>query len=111
LGLWAESKNKGDIFHTAAFKAYFVDGKNIAKIPVLVDLAASVELPGEEAAAVLETRAFKAAVDADWNLSREKAITAVPTFVMNQDKLVGAQPYDVLIKFVVANGIKKKQRK
>lgn len=111
LGLWAESKNKGDVFHKAAFNAYFVHGKNIAKIAVLVDLAASIGLPAEKAAAVLETRAFKAPVDADWNLSREKQITAVPTFVMNHDKLVGAQPYDVLIKFVVANGIKKKQRK
>jgi predicted DsbA family dithiol-disulfide isomerase len=110
LGLWAESKNKGDVFHTAAFKAYFVDGKNIAKIPVLLDLAASVELSGEEAAAVLATRAFKAAVDADWNLSREKAITAVPTFVMNQDKLVGAQPYEMLIKLMDANGVKKRKK-
>jgi predicted DsbA family dithiol-disulfide isomerase len=109
LGLWAESKNKGDVFHPAAFKAYFVDGKNIAKIPVLVDLAASVELPGEEAAAVLETRSFKALVDADWNLSREKAITAVPTFVMNQDKLVGAQPYEMLAKFMDANGVQKRK--
>jgi predicted DsbA family dithiol-disulfide isomerase len=109
LGLWAESKNKGDVFHTAAFKAYFVDGKNIAKIPVLLDLAASVELSGEEAAAVLATRAFKAAVDADWNLSREKAITAVPTFVMNQDKLVGAQPYEMLIKLMESNGVKKRK--
>ena len=97
LGLWAESKNKGDEFHEAAFKAYFVDGKNIAKIPVLVDLAASVGFPSDEAEVVLATRAFKAAVDADWNLSREKAITAVPTFEMNQDKLVGAQPYENLV--------------
>jgi predicted DsbA family dithiol-disulfide isomerase len=109
LGLWAESKNKGDIFHTAAFKAYFVDGKNIAKIPVLLDLAASVDLPSKEAAAVLATRAFKAAVDADWKLSREKAITAVPTFVMNQDKLVGAQPYEMLVELMVANEVKKRK--
>ncbi len=108
LGLWAESRNKGNIFHPEAFKAYFADGKNIARIQVLVDLAASVGLPAEEAAAVLETRAFKTAVDADWNLSREKAITAVPTFVMNQDKLVGAQPYEMLAKFVEANGVKKR---
>jgi len=109
LGLWAESKNKGDVFHMAAFKAYFVDGKNIAKIPVLVDLAASVGLPGEEAAAVLWTRAFKAAVDADWNLSRQKAITAVPTFVMHQDTFVGAQPYEKLVKLMETNGVKKRK--
>ncbi len=76
--------------------------------PVLVDLAASVGLRSEEAAEVLTTRSFKAPVDADWNLSREKAITAVPTFVMNQDKLVGAQPYEMLAKLVEANGVKKR---
>lgn len=108
LGLWAESKNKGDAFHNAVFRAYFADGKNIAKVPVLLDLTESAGLPREEAASVLATRAFKAAVDADWVLSREKAITAVPTFVMKQDKLVGAQPYDMLEGLMAANGIKKR---
>jgi predicted DsbA family dithiol-disulfide isomerase len=76
---------------------------------VLVDLAASVELPIEEAAAVLATRTFKAAVDEDWKLSREKAITAVPTFVMKQEKYVGAQPYEMLVKLMEANGVEKKK--
>ncbi len=108
LGLWAESKNKGDAFHHAVFRAYFEDGKNIAKLPVLLDLAESASLPREEAAEVLETRSFKAAVDADWALSREKEITAVPTFVMKQDRLVGAQPYDMLKRLMAANNIKKR---
>lgn len=47
-------------------------------------------------------------MDADWNLSREKAITTVPTFVMNQDKIVGAQPYEMLVIFMEANGLKKR---
>ena len=109
LGLWAESKHKGDAFHTAAFSAYFADGKNIAKVPVLVDLAASVELPREEAEAVLATRAFKAAVDADWSLAREKAVTAVPTFVLNQERLIGAQPYEMLERLMEANGVQKRR--
>ncbi len=108
LGLWAESKNKGDAFHNAVFRAYFADGKNIAKVPVLLDLTESAGLPREEAAIVLATRSFRAAVDADWVLSREKEITSVPTFVMKQDKLVGAQPYDMLERLMAANGIKKK---
>ncbi len=107
LGIWAESKNRGDAFHMAAFKAYFVDGKNIAKIPVLLDLAASVGLPREETETVLSTRAFKDPVDEDWAISRVRGITAVPTFVINQDKLVGAQPYEMLEKFMAANGVRK----
>lgn len=109
LGLWCESKNKGDAFRMAAFSAYFVDGKNIAKIPVLVDLAASIGLSSKEAESILTTRAFKAAVDADWSLSQEKAITAVPTFVMNHDKLVGAQPYEMLERLMEAHGVKKRK--
>ncbi len=100
LGKWAESKGKGEPFHKAAFHAYFVDGKNIAKIPNLVEMAISVSLSGREAEEVLETRALKQAVDADWARSREKGVTAVPTFMMNGKTLVGAQPYEILERFV-----------
>jgi predicted DsbA family dithiol-disulfide isomerase len=110
LGIWAESKNRGDPFHMAAFKAYFVDGKNIAKIPVLLDLAASVGLLREEAETVLSTRSFKNPVDEDWAISKARGITAVPTFVINQDKFVGAQPYEKLEKFMAANGVKRIDR-
>jgi len=110
LGSWAESQNRGDAFNMAAFRAYFVDGKNIAKIPVLLDLTASVGLPREEAEAVLSTRAFKDPVDEDWAISKAWGITAVPTFVINQDKLVGAQPYETLEKFMATNGVRKKDR-
>jgi predicted DsbA family dithiol-disulfide isomerase len=108
LGLWSESKNKGCEFHAAVFKAYFVNNKNIAEIPVLVELASAVGLPGEEAAEILTTRAFKAAVDADWVLSREQSITAVPTFVINQERLVGAQSYEMLEALMDENGVTKR---
>jgi predicted DsbA family dithiol-disulfide isomerase len=108
LGLWSESKGRGDEFHAAVFKAYFVGGMNIADIPVLVGLASSVELPADEAAEILTTRAFRAAVDADWALSREKSITAVPTLVLNHDRVVGAKPYSALEELMEANGVKRR---
>ena len=108
LGHWAASKDKGDAFHGEVFKSYFAEGKNIARIPILVDLAAAVGLPRQEAQAVLATRTFRESVDADWALSRAKGITAVPTFVMHEDILVGAQPYEELQRLVEANGVKKR---
>ena len=108
LGLWAGSKGRGDEFHSAVFRAYFVDGRNIGDIPVLVELTSSVGLPADEAADVLETRAFKPAVDADWALSREKSITAVPTFLMKDDRLVGAQPYYDLERLLQSHGFPKR---
>jgi predicted DsbA family dithiol-disulfide isomerase len=53
------------------------------------------------------TGAFKASVDADWALSQEKSITAVPTLVLNQDRVVGAQPYEALEGLMEANGVEK----
>jgi len=108
LGIWSESKNRADEFHSAVFKAYFVDSKNISEIPVLVELAASIGLPCDEAAGILTSRACEAAVDADWALSREKSITAVPTLVINQHRLVGAQSYEVMEALMAENGVKKR---
>jgi predicted DsbA family dithiol-disulfide isomerase len=97
-GKWAESRNKGEEFHAAVFKAYFADGLNIAKVPVLVKLTESVGLEGVED--VLSKGTFKEEVDSDWRYSRRCGIRAVPTFVANGRMIVGAQPYDVLEKLI-----------
>ena len=90
LGKWAETKNTEDAFHTEVFRIYFVDGKNIAKLPVLLDLVERAGLNREEAESVISNRSFKQAVDEDWALSIKNGIKAVPTFIMNNDQLVGA---------------------
>jgi len=108
LGKWAESKGKGDEFHDAVFRAYFVDGKNIGKEEELIVLAGSVGLPAEEAKKVLQSRTFRDAVDSDWARSHQMGITAVPTFLIDKETVVGAQPYEVLEQFLKANGVKKR---
>jgi predicted DsbA family dithiol-disulfide isomerase len=106
LGKWAEKERKGDEFDSAVFRAYFAEGRNIAKTEVLTDLAGSVGLEKKAAREVLESRSFRAAVDEDWRLSRERGITAVPTFVIDQNIVVGAQPYEVLEKFLRNNKVR-----
>ncbi len=108
LGKWAESKNAGDAFHAESFNAYFVDGKNIAKLPVLLDLAEFAGLNREEAESVILNRTFKKPVNEDWALSWKNGIKAVPTFMMKNDQLVGAQSYSTLEKLLISNGVKKK---
>lgn len=103
LGKWAESQGKGDDFHHEVFRAYFVKGKNIAKISELKEIAGVVGLSPEAARDVLEQGTFREAVDRDWDHSRQMGITAVPTFMMNRKVLVGAQPYEVLEDFVRSN--------
>ena len=104
VGKWADAEGHGDAFHEAMFHAYFVDGRNIADIETLVQLAASVGLSADEARAVIAERRFQAAVDADWQRSRDYGITGVPTFVANGRGVVGAQPYEILERLVVTAG-------
>jgi predicted DsbA family dithiol-disulfide isomerase len=102
LGKWAESLDKGEAFHQAVFKAYFANGRNLAKIPVLAEIAQSVGLKGAEE--VIFNGIFKEAVDSDWKYSHACGITAVPTFVANGRMAVGAQPYRVLEKLIIDKG-------
>lgn len=110
LGKWAESLEKGDAFHMAAFQAYFAHGQNIGDISVLRELAEAVGLDGHEAEEVLVQRTFKEAVDRDWDYSRACGITAVPTFMARGRRVVGAQPYQVLEQLVGAAGASRKSR-
>ena len=100
LGKWADEQPGGEAIHDALFRAYFVDGKNIGDPNVLVQIAESVGLPGDKAREVIEKRTHRAAVDADWQKSREYGVTGVPTFVAGRQGVVGAQPYEALEQLV-----------
>ena len=100
LGAWADTQPGGEAIHDALFRAYFVDARNIGDPEVLVEIAASVGLPAEQAREVIEKRTHRAAVDADWNLSRQYGVTGVPTFVAGNQGVVGAQPYEILEQLV-----------
>jgi predicted DsbA family dithiol-disulfide isomerase len=102
-GLWAQKEGKGHEFHNAAFHAYFADGLNLAEKPVLLDLIRKTGLDVTAGEKVIDERLFAGAVDADWNLAAGKQITAVPTFVMGLEKLVGAQPYETMERLVRRN--------
>ena len=100
LGKWADTQPGGEAFHDAMFRAYFVEARDISQPAVLLEIAAQVGLPIEAAREVIEKRTFKEAVDRDWELSRRYGITGVPTFVMGDRGVVGAQPYEVLEQLV-----------
>jgi predicted DsbA family dithiol-disulfide isomerase len=84
------------------YKAYFEDARNIGDVDVLVDIAQSAGIPASDAREVLTARTFKEAVDSDWERARRYGITGVPTFVAGNQKLVGAHPYEMLEKLVIA---------
>ncbi len=115
LGKWAEEKGRGEEFHHAAFHAYFAEGKNIAEPEVLKEIAGRAGLSEGEAKEAIGSEKYKAAVDSDWELSKEKRIRAVPTFFANGSqlvsRLVGAQPYEALERLLIEAGIPRRSEK
>lgn len=108
LAAWAEQQPGGHQIHDALFRAYFVEGRNIARIETLLDVAKTVGLPVAAARDVLESRAASDLVDADWERARQLGLTGVPTFLVGDQGVVGAQSYEVLEQLVLSGGAKRK---
>ena len=100
LGKLAESQGVGDPFHRAVYRAFFVDGINIALIDELLIIAESVGIQAVEARAALLTRGFAAAVDADWQRSRDMRISAVPTHLYKVKRFAGFGTYDDFVSLI-----------
>ena len=100
VGLWAQTKGRGHQFHMNVFKAYFVQGLNIGQKEIVIDLIKSSDLDPIKGRKIIETGEFSTHVDAEWELSRAKGVTAVPTFFFGSNRLVGAQSYEALQKLI-----------
>jgi predicted DsbA family dithiol-disulfide isomerase len=100
LGTWADTQNGGELIHEGIYKAYFVQNKNIGDIDVLIEIVKQSGLNDKEAQNVLNNRTFKEAVDKDWTKARNIGVTGVPTYLAGGAGVVGAQPYEALVKLV-----------
>ena len=105
LAKWAESQPDDEQIHDALFRAYFIDNQNLADVDNLVTIAEQVRLSASEARTALEERRFSKHVDSDWQRSRQLGVTGVPTFVIANQRLVGAQPYEQLAALVTSAGV------
>lgn len=97
------------------FKAYFTDGKDIAKLEVLKDLAKEVSLPADEVVALFANTApkdggspgtqpkFHDEVRADEMMAQQMGIRGVPMFVFNGEHgISGAQPVETFVEVLKA---------
>ncbi len=100
LGKWADTREGGEALHDALYRAYFVDGRNIGDADTLIAIVEEAGLPVEDARTALEDRSFKDAIDEDWTRSRDVGVTGVPTYAAAGYGVVGAQPYEVLVKLM-----------
>lgn len=103
LGKWAEEQGAGEAFHAAVYRAYFVNGSNIALPEELTTIAAIAGLDPEAAQQVIASRSHAAAVDADWQRAARLGVTAVPTVIYQGQALVGFRPYADYQRLVAAS--------
>lgn len=106
LSAWA-IEQKGTSLIDALYRANFVDGADLGDTEVLVNIAVAAGINGDEARAAIESRAGKSAIDEQWTTARQIGVTGVPTFVVGNRGVVGAQPYPELQRLVESGGAKK----
>ena len=72
--------------------AYFCEGRDISNIDTLMDIAAAFSLDHAQVSEMLNSEQSSQQLDADLSRARELGVTAVPTYVFNEQWSVpGAQ--------------------
>lgn len=85
----------------ALFKAHFTDNRDISDHAVLADVAASVGLDRDRAAAILASGEFGEMVRTEEGWWADRNITGVPAFVLDGQMLIpGAQDPEVFIRVI-----------
>jgi predicted DsbA family dithiol-disulfide isomerase len=83
------------------FRAYFEEGANVAEHATLAALAADVGLDPADASATLSSDRYADEVRADLADARERGLTGVPAFVINdQFAIPGAQDVDTFVNLL-----------
>lgn len=109
LSVWAAAEGRGEAFNHAVYAAYFGEGKDISDRTVLCELAESVGFSPTEALRHMVERNFKSAVDAEWKFSKQMDIVMIPTYLLNENRLVGIQSDRRLGCFLESNGVEKRK--
>lgn len=89
-------------FHRAVFKAYWREGRDIGDRAFLFGVAEKAGLDIEELETYLERGRAREKLMGCLKEIKEQGITGVPTFIVGNVKVVGAQPYEVLREAVKA---------
>lgn len=98
---YAEAQGVGPAYHGAVMHAYWQEGKSIADLDVLGDIAVAVGLERTPFLVALQDPTLEQAVLADIATAHNYGINGVPALVFINKYLVsGAQPYAVLTQVV-----------
>jgi predicted DsbA family dithiol-disulfide isomerase len=98
---WANGTGLGIVCAEALFEACHVSGRDLTSADVLADIAADIGMDGPLVMELLASDRDTDAVHAEVAAARRMGITAVPTFIFNNQIVVtGAQPPQVLVQAI-----------
>jgi len=97
---FAREKGKFEEFHTIVLEAYWLEGKDIGDKALLLDLAESVGLNKKDIESYLDTDEPFKAIQKSLKELRRYGINGVPTFLIEDKLIVGAQPYEVFKRVI-----------
>ena len=98
---WAASAGVQNEVVEQLFNAYFVEGRNIGDLQVLVDIARESGMDAEIVSGLLESDADRALIEGEDRLPHEMGISGVPTFIFeDRFMLSGAREPEVLVRVI-----------
>lgn len=98
---YAKSKGLQDAAEELLFKAYFTEGKNIAELPVLLELGKAMGMDEIKLTNTLQSDEFSVDVQQDIDEAKQLGVRGVPFFVFDRTYAVsGAQSSDTFLKAV-----------
>ncbi|MHA2036611.1 MAG: DsbA family oxidoreductase [Promethearchaeota archaeon] len=92
---FARTKGKFDEFHRLVFDAYWKEGKDIGDLSLLLDLAESVGLNKDEIMDYIKSEEPANRLKKNMFELGRRGINGVPTFLIGDQFVIGAQPYEV----------------
>lgn len=92
---YARQQDRFDLFHDAVFRAYWQQGQNIGEIGVLLKIGETVGLDPSGLKAYIKGSDWATPIEENRHSAEEHLVSGVPTFIIGEEKVVGAQPYEV----------------
>jgi predicted DsbA family dithiol-disulfide isomerase len=96
----ASEKGVGEAAHRAVFEAFFVHGRDIGRVDVLVELGRALELDPTETKVVLDVDRFAERVAAATRAAAEAAVGEPPVLVAGTGELRGFHNRDAVGTFL-----------
>jgi predicted DsbA family dithiol-disulfide isomerase len=93
---FAAEAGLAEAFEDRVFRAYFGEGLNIGKRDVLLDLGAEVGLDRDALGEALDSEKYAMRIKNHALAASQRSISGVPTFLIGEWPLVGAQSEDVM---------------